>query len=291
MALLDCVPMWSADESSADKDGKTINRSDRLVWTITVDHPNSENVNSVRAKAASQFGIGVGSAHPNDFYSRCTSTRVKRIGPTLYRLEAQYAAQGAQQNDNPLNEPPDIDYGFISSDEPIDYDADGKPIVTLTGESVEPMATGRFRDLVITVGRNNATFDPLLAWEYCEVLTVNSDPFLSFPPGTVALDDLRSHSVDAGEFIYFRTQTVLRVRKPGPGATPAQAWWERRLHTGFYELDDDGHPVRVTDENGDPVISRVLLDEHGKRLFDLNNPHFQFFKTVRSLPFGPLGIL
>lgn len=293
MALLDCIPSWSNDESAADKDGKRISRSDRLTWTITVDHPENETVNSVRTKALTQFGIGVGTIHPHDTHSFGTSSRVRRLGPTYYQLEVQYASPGGGQTpeDNPLNEPPDINYSFAPSDEPIDVDVNGKPIVTVTGEAVDPLATAKIRDLVITVTRNVPTFDPLLAWQYCEVLTVNSDTFLGFPPGTVALDDVHAQSVDAEDFIYFQMASVLRVRRPGPGANNAQAWWTRRLHTGFYELDDDGDTIRIVDANGDPMVDRVLLNSQGKREHDLNNPHFQFFQTVRALPFGNLGII
>jgi hypothetical protein len=189
---------------------------------------------------------------------------------------------------SPLFTPAILNYDDVETEEEIDEDFDGNPILT---EAFEPVRGIKavFCDRVITIKKNWAVFNDYVASAYRR--SVNSDTFLGWPPGTAKMMRLSAQQVKDG---YFEVNAVVQCRIPYR-TTAARAWYARWVHEGFYHKQlVDGGPsfqiVRAMTE-GQPTEEKVLLDANGFRLADGSPPVWKETKLYNSLPFGALGLI
>lgn len=188
---------------------------------------------------------------------------------------------------NPLNAPADIEWSDETSTENIDQDADGNPIVTANGEAINGV-TIELPDPVLTVTRNFAVWNPHIIHQYR--MSVNSDTFASFPPGTARLVSAPARLViDQNYGSYWRVTARIRFRYPY-NTTAAEAWYARVRHEGF-RVKEGSDIKHATDDQGNKVVTPVLLKEDGTFETDKDNAHWLTFKRYFPLPYSNLGLL
>jgi hypothetical protein len=162
---------------------------------------------------------------------------VKSSSPILSIVACEYSGEAGPggQEDSPLNKPLEYKWGSVSSTEPIDLDARGRPIVTPNGEQINGIVK-TLNDSVITFKKNFETFTNSTKQAYLDA--VNSDILVVGPdtilPGTAKLMTCDISPMKFGDFEYVEVSGTIHVRYPY-NTTPAKAWWSRTRLEGFYE--------------------------------------------------------
>jgi hypothetical protein len=243
------------------------------------------------------------SPHPYFHGLRCNNVSVQRRGALHFEVAVSYESPPYKEPDEngqeqgPLAQPTQINYFSITSEEAIEDDITGKPIVTKNGEPIEGL-TRPISDLGIRLQKNFASFDPATFYLYSDC--VNSDTFLGFPPGTLRIASIQADEQfytdeEGNEIIYFNIQVEIHARKPYQ-VPAAKSWYKRVRHEGYYikESNSSNKSVRALDNEGMPVSKPVLLDDEG---FQLPMPanaltvtaDYLLFEVFEQISFASMG--
>lgn len=191
-----------------------------------------------------------GDPFPGTTFAFFENGTIEKVSPIYYRVDLQYRGEfGAPNPSNPAENhpvftPAVISFGDEESEEEIDEDYYGNPLINANGEIIEGV-TRPFTDQVITVRKNLFTFNA-----YAQALyrnATNSDTFLGCPPGTVRIKTLTADQVSQDPYTYFQVQAQFVVRRPYR-TIPAKTWWRRIRHEGYLERIGD---VPITFSGGD----------------------------------------
>ena len=260
--------------------------------------------------AGSAFGSGFD-------YVYAVKARPKRISPTYWTVAVPYEGEvsfgiggpGGNQNNgvqSPLLAPAIIDWDGAESEEEIDEDFDGNPLVTANGEPINGIRR-KFVDSVVTIKKNVLLWNSYVQGRYLH--SVNSDLFLGWPPGTGKMTTLRASGVASPDVPlggYFQVTCVVQFRWPYR-TTPEKAWYSRHRHEGYYRRvivpgapplpngDPKTQIIRAT-RAGEPTAKPVLLDAQGFQLPDVDPPQQQTAiwlekKLYEPLPYSALGLI
>lgn len=229
----------------------------------------------------------------NDLYPGSSQIRVvsrtpRQVSPIFWIIEITYEGSfgplGISQS--PLQERPTIKWGKIESDEPVDQDFNGSPIVTVNGEPIEGV-TKKISDVTCTIQRNFAAISLPATYQYLH--SVNSDTFLGFAPGVVRLTDWSAEEQFAEEIGgYWRVTAGFQMRWPY-NTTPAKAWWARVLNQG-YQIKVGGE-IQMATYKGQPVSKPVLLKTDGTIETNNANAVWLEYQLYQPLPYNALGLL
>jgi len=210
-------------------------------------------------------------------------------GPYIYEVTANYISI-----ENPLDLEPEIEWGKSVSNQQIDRDINGNPILNSAGQSPDPPISEEFNDLVFRMTRNEEFFNALLAHEYKGA--INSDIFLGFDPGFAKCIEISGKRARVADLIYWKVtyEIHFRLSNPIPG-TPKIGWIRRLVDEGRIEktgVDADGIPelLQNKDKEGTVLSEPVLLDGEGKKLADGEPAVYLEFETRRKLPFSALNL-
>lgn len=279
-------------DSSGETDGKDASRDEVRRFHVLVASSDYQSVNSTVVRAYAPLPA-IGSPHPNSAGLFCRGVNVTQVGVNLYEAEATYFSPtgGSNPNDSPTLQPATVKWSHVTTDEEIDQDAEGKPIITVTGESFDPPIRRQFGDLQLTHERNVIYFDPVLATEY--LFTTNSDTFLGFMPGTVLCTQFSADAVtDNPDFIYWRRSIVFQFRRGAPNTTDAKAWYRRIRAEGYYVkigFNNDTFVTRAYDGEGKESVKPVLHDKTtGQQITNPQDAQWYEFKIYQSKPFALL---
>ena len=250
----------------------------------------------------------VAQSYPGFPFVYATSTSVDRVSPVFWIVTVEYKGElggvggGSSTGGvepSPLFAPPIIKFDDVETEEEIDVDFNGNPIVNTAGERVRGVKA-LFSDQVLTVTRNFATFNTYVQAVYRR--SVNSDTFQGWPPGTVKLMKLSADNVfDANT--YWKVTGVFQFRFPY-NTIPARAWYNRRVSMGLYQRKGptgndrktliptvDGHKQQATtpkylDQFG---IQIPFMEEDAENL--TTQPFWQETQLYGSLPYNALGLI
>jgi hypothetical protein len=243
------------------------------------------------------------SPHPYFHGLRCNNVSVQRRGALHFEVAVSYESPPYKEPDEngqeqgPLTQPTQINYFSITSEEAIEDDITGKPIVTKNGEPIEGL-TRPISDLGIRLQKNFASFDPATFYLYSDC--VNSDTFLGFPPGTLRIASIQADEQfytdeEGNEIIYFNIQVEIHARKPYQ-VPAAKSWYKRVRHEGYYikESNSSNKSVRALDNEGMPVSKPVLLDDKGFQLPIPANAltvtaDYLLFEVFEQISFASMG--
>ena len=233
----------------------------------------------------------------------------------MYRVSVTYEGRYPQQSGqgdmpmSPLAEPPVISWFHAASNEPIDTDVNGSPILNSALESYDPPMTEDFYDVVLRVERNEMTYNRAMAADYAGA--VNSDTWLGYGPGHARCRVFTGNKAYTNFWAYFRViyefqmrYSEVRTRDPGGTIVTRVIGWLRRMRDeGYRELTGatlaDGSPeVRtIVDKEGSPISQPQPLDGSGTKLtksvidnVPLPESAFLTFDTIKQRPFAILGI-
>jgi len=251
-----------------------------------------------------------GSSYSSDFpFVYAEQARPEKISPVYWIV---YVAYNGEVNFNGQNNQPQsplltaatLDWDDVEVELEIDEDYDGKPIVTPNGEPINGVRR-LFADQTVTIRKNMLLFNPFVQARYRQ--SVNSDPFLGWPPGTAKMQKFQASAVRSSEVNgggYWQVTAVIQFRHPYR-TVPERAWYSRVRLEGYYKrVNLPGPPVdgvqpsaivRAT-RAGEPTAKPVLLDAQGFQLPDVDPPDPQTanwleIKLYEPLSYNALGLL
>ena len=273
-------------------------------FNVTSDTPGIEALTVRQALQANGQLPREGSTHPTSQLAVLRSISLRQRGPIYYEGSINYRAvrRPADEGDEtqfPWQQPARFAFRSLTSEVPIDEDADGNAIVN--PGTMEPVdgVTRPITDFGIQISKNLLNINPIGIQQFAN--KVNSDQFLLFPPGTCKTGDIiadpqaftipETDVQPAQNVTYYSLVVPVIVRDVFGGRPPETAWYHRRKLQGFYHLDDDGKVVRALDDEMQPTSTPVLLDMDGKRLAPDADPVFVETKRHQLVAFGSLGIL
>lgn len=288
MAAGPAVEMWSRQAGElASPDGKR--REARFTRAFTVELSASDRIEEAfRASGLPRNN----DRYPGTRFVICRSRKPQRLAPTLAMVTCEYSGEVGVDD---IGGTPDgqeilINWRSVVTDELIDEDIDGKPIVTKNGEPIEGI-TERVPDQVCTIQRNFLAIDVFAISAYLR--SRNSDSFLGWPPGTARLMDYSAENVISnGTLGFWKVSATFQFRHPY-NTTPARAWWKRVRHEGFLVRENaSAEPGKAFDPTTKTFVTKpVLLTAAGTLETDPDNAHWLEFQTTLSLPYNALGLL
>lgn len=295
MAFVDVKEDWSGiNLKIAPKTEKVVR-----VFTVLLDGTDS----NTEAPFAAREATGIprkGDTYPGHDWIVCDSIEPSPVSPTMFKVVVKYVRKSwsASDEDNPLEEPAQIDFASITVVEPVDADVYGTPIVNSAGEGYDPPVTREFHDLVVRITRNEVDFDPMDILNFKG--TCNLNPFWGAPRGVAKIANINAPMVRVNDDLVYRRVTYeIHLRRPEKelyeaiGLTWGQAceyaWQTRLLDRGFREIaKDDAGNVEVDADGATiykvfrgkydiPLSDPVMLDGTGSRLAKDADPVWFWF--------------
>ncbi|HOQ06082.1 MAG TPA: hypothetical protein PKY88_12815 [Anaerohalosphaeraceae bacterium] len=254
----------------------TLTRTFRVVFAKSVTIPKKQ----VLALSASANGVSIpqlNEEHPEDSRWICRRRSARpEVGALHWRVTCTY-----EYSENPLEQEPKVEFLFAEHSEIVDVDREGNALLMSSGEPLDPPLEEPFNDLVIRITRNEESFDPLLASQYVD--TVNSNTMIingtSFPAYTIKCESISASKFKWGSKTLWEVSYEFVVRTAAkPGTSEIFGWRRRVLDQGFYKLEN-GKRVRITDANGEPIVSPKLLNGSGGELPEQSSPYYHYFET------------
>lgn len=286
-----------ATASQAQYDGKQGQDESRREWGVVSDSPSTAD--QVQAFAASIARLG--DRHPFNPAKVCEQVDIQHVSgasgnsPIAFDVVATYRVPifaGGKSKD-PLQQVAKVSYEWAISEEAIDKDARGYPIMMATGEQFDPPIRRPFGDLVVTVERNVANFDAKAMGDL--LFCTNSDTWLGLPPGTALLTKLSANqTINSDGSSYITKTSSVQYRKPRPGTDPAKAWHWRQLAAGYmwklssalqttylkHSTGQDGY-FKAFNSDGSDVTRPVLHDPK-------TGYPYVYSSTVNLIDYSPL---
>lgn len=253
-----------ADGRDSSYDATTNDRTYTRVFRVITDSP---MVGALAVRTAD------GLPRRGSIYATDTevdlSARVKSIDPSqdsdnakIWLVRVEYDSRVEDEPENPLERPPEISWGFAQFQRIAWRDVDGKAIVNSAGEYFDPPIEIDDSRPVLSIVRNEASFNPSLAIEYQDA--VNSDSFMGFSAGQAKVSNITARSVREGDYQYWQVAYEFHFRRDGWAVRPLD---QGRYSTGrvrIPEIDEDGN--EIPDSH---VIDPVPLDGNGQ---PIDNP-------------------
>ncbi|XZE20864.1 hypothetical protein SH449x_000754 [Pirellulaceae bacterium SH449] len=297
MAVQAALRMWSRAASNVDSQDNFRRFDVGFTEAFQILHDVGEpEVNKYSAPGLP----AAGSVYPGTNFVLAGRARMQQVSPIMTVATVEYRGEIAPSNgsgppsSNPISAPPTIDWDTILSEEEIDEDIYGKPIVTAAGERVRGIKA-EFPDLLLTVNRNFAFWNSYTQAAFAR--GVNSLDYANWPPGTGRVVKLKASSVigDPGNgFGYWRATLQVKFRIPWR-TTPNKAWFARWFHQGYKckkRIDGDpdaqgNNPFKIVpcvDGHKSVSTSPRPLDVNGFQVEDNDESQFNWRETERYIP-------
>ena len=138
---------------TSSRDSKTYQTTAQRVFDVTVTDP--QNDDSATVQLAEGIPITKLSMHPSRPWLLCVDVQVRRVSPILFEVTANYDSPigSTSENDDPLLQPPIIEWATVSEECEIDEDVYGVPICTIIGEPFDPPLKVTKKDLLLRITR------------------------------------------------------------------------------------------------------------------------------------------
>lgn len=279
-------------------------RQQRRTFRVQLDTISSRN--AIDAKLADLSGQGglrvprLGDPHPVDLAARCTAVEAESVNddPRDYLIVCEYKTfsgrgsnqDGEQAIELPLQRPPAVDIGTWTLRRPFTKDLQNRAVVSSAGEPFDPPLEQEVRATVL-IYEHNVQSNPLTRIGAFRS-TVNAAPFLIGAKFHAFVRDMTArHVFEAGQS-YWRERIEIAflpfLQLDGNGNEIG--WQPYILDQGVDELNDDGDRVRITDADGNQVVTPVLLDGGG-RARPGGPAVYLAYDEFRTSDFSNLGIV
>lgn len=182
---------------------------------------------------------------------------------------------------NPLDEQPRVAWGWAQFQEAVTKDRDNNAVLNTAGDPFDPAISRDQSRPVLSLARNEATFDQGLADSLRD--TVNDATWWGAGAGKVKIASItgnRVYNADAGGW-YWEVQYEFAFNRLG--------WNARPLNAGFRQLNAAGDAQEQIYRDGNPVSSPVPLDVDGRALSPGGTPLFLDFPIYPESDFSLLN--
>jgi hypothetical protein len=312
MGVLSVTTKIASDLGARSPDNKTFQTTARLTQDVMVSDPANDDQNVVLSDLRV---VQIRSPNPGGGWLRCDNVNARKMSPFRYEVDSDFSSP-SKPGKSPLDNPPDFKFGYVTTEEEFDMDADQQPIIFYaTGERPNPHIREPVYDDLITVKRNLPTVDPVLLSTYRRA--VSSDYWYGFPPGTVRVVTLEANSVNDDTFSYFSVDAAFQVRRGAPRTTDLKAWYRRVLAQGMkvnrqkpgtagvfpadFDLGVKGWDAKGKDTT-EPVMHAIVAGPGaytGKTYFvgqqidanDWRDAQWYEYKIFNPLPIAALGAI
>jgi hypothetical protein len=203
--------------------------------------------------------------------------------PYLWHVEAEYSTDtelAAWYNKDPLQRPSRTSWSTERFRKAMEKDETGAAVVNSASDPFDPPIEKDGTILVVTIERNEATFDPSLPVTYQDA--TNSDIWLGYAVGNCKVESIGADEHWEDNTHYYAVRYVIHVRGDG--------WLESVLDAGYSAYTTVGVKAPITDLAGRPYSSPQLLDGTGHVLPVNGNPVYINFAKYPSLPYANLNI-
>lgn len=210
--------------------------------------------------------------------------------PLIWIVEVEYNSTGIASytvTDDPLQEPPEIEYDGIVYEEEMDTDVDGKAIVNRAGDPYRGIF-GEKSDRILNYTRNEAVFNNPIAATY--VGKVNKTAWLGALPRSVKCNFIKAKQAWKNGIPYWVVAYQFQHRDPD--------WDVRPMNMGRRARYNRGGQFKVEAiklEDGSQATDPVLLTAGGFPVLnpdanDLLQARPDVFKRLKDAEFGDLNI-
>jgi len=288
MAAGPAIEMWSRQSGSAESpDGKKRILNMQKAFTVTLAASDPLEV----CYQAAGLPL-VNDPYPGTFFVICRSLSPQRVSPIMAVVTASYSGEigPGDETSSPVDNEAIITWRNATTDEAIDQDWNGKPIVTKNNEPIDGV-TERIADQVATIERNFLTINMYAIRAYLK--SSNSDTFLGWPAGTARLMEYNaSNVITNGVAGFWKVSATVQFREPY-NTTADKAWYKRLRHEGYLVRDTAGDEPHIAwdEKTKTPVTKPILLKENGTRETDPDSAYWMEFQTLDSLPYNALGLI
>jgi hypothetical protein len=239
-------------------------------------------------------------AYPNDSLALCVKVEGERVDdqPLLWKVTANYTTDvpPPEYLEHPLLRPYEIEWDFVQYQKVMHEDLDGKDFVNTSKEPFENPPAIEDTQPVLIITRNEADFDPSLAYDYDN--SINSDTFRGSPKhcvklqvkGRRAFEDFTDPSTELITRIFFYIVTYeFHFRFDRNNADAKAGWTVRVLNSGFREYKSSKY-IEIKDQFGQPLTKPTLLHKDGSDSVKTTTPEYLEFRGYEERAFAPLGL-
>jgi hypothetical protein len=261
----------------------------------------------------------LGEPFPDNQVMVCKRVHCEKVQPLLIEFECDYGwttpappSGGGGGGPGAIPQHWQITLETVKGHHPIDRDAFGVPMMTVTRERFDPALTEDKSDLAFVFSTENRPFNDTLLDMYMD--SVSSDVFRGKMPGACKIDDIRatvSRRTDGPDTMSCQIRVI--VGRPPPGRKlferfgpeswewrpitepPTYYTWHKRVRgEGYYVFDSSiGDMREARDVLGSPELKPVLHSiesgsSSGEIIRDPEAAEFYAFKTKHGLPFQTL---
>jgi hypothetical protein len=185
----------------------------------------------------------------------------------------------SQQDENPLDEPPQMDWDAADFEEVVEQDVDGNPVINSAGDPFDPPLTRDNSYPILVITRNEATFSPGLAYSYRN--KVNAATFFGSGPRTVRCRPIVGKKQYHAAFgTYYQVTYRFEFNPDGFDKNVLNQGLRRKAGTDR---------KAITTKEGQPISSPVPLDADGVPLDPTADPIYLTFKVNEEADFAAFG--
>ena len=222
--------------------------------------------------------------HASDSSSRVIRTRAsqREEKPELFTVDVEYstAAAGSEEEEepDPLNEDAEVSWNTAAVNVVAEKDRNDNAILNKAGDAFDPPIEVERPHAVLTVTRNQASFNGSTALAY--VQKVNSAVFAGGAVGTVMCRSISATDEIKNNIQYWRVTYEFEYAPEG--------WQPEILEQGL--RDANGDPLKGDD--GDDVTTPVPIDSSGDRITTglPSAAIFTTFNVYEETNFNSLGL-
>lgn len=222
--------------------------------------------------------------------------------PTYWDVFCHFAT--GPESEDPLDEPPTVSTDAYTIRELFEADRDGNPIVNTAGDPLEVEDDIEFT--VLNLGRNVASHSIITEPKYRG--SVNKNPALGWPAGTLWMRSFRAGRVIRAETSYWRQEMQIVINhllQPAgentiPGNPPSNGYrtWARRLKNAGLRVRKTTAPyiediLQPADGKraGDPITAPVPLNAAGTAESSTPDaPIWLYYNLKPAVDWGPLNL-
>jgi hypothetical protein len=212
------------------------------------------------------------------------SARETPDNPFRWEVEVNYssAAEDPEQAaENPLDRPAIYKWTSEASKDPLQEDTEGNAVTNSADMPFDPLPEVDVANRILTIVRNEETFDPDDKDQY--TYTLNQNEIFNQPAGQGRLEPIEGEEQFENGIKFWRVTYTIKFRKQ------PKTWQIWLLDQGPCELIDDEW-VKVIDKNGTEV-GVVNLDGEGRKIDPAeDDPTYFGFYGYEEADWDPLDL-
>lgn len=238
----------------------------------------------VRDYAGWSYGDSYTWGNETDTRAKCVEISEQPIGSTKthWQVVVKFGDPGLERPDDPLSEPPKVEWGYEDRQYPTLYDANGDPILNPAGDRYDEIFYADDFRRKLTITRNEASFNRAVADQLGNRL--NASTWRGYAAKTVKC--LPINARDAYNPFVGQYWTVTYEFT----FAPISSDWKRPiLEAGIHEIVS-GDKKRILDDEGEPVSVPVPLQANGTKLPTGGTPVVKLWELLKTANFDLLNL-